>query len=117
MKQLFGIYRLGQITVHPNLESPFLILDYGQDNDGDIHGGRVVLEHGSYIKTIDLGHHHIEDDQVRHLLGGDGQAFEQPVRDFVGSLRRLWEILGTIHLIDDTANVDVASLKEGYLIQ
>ena len=25
--------------------------------------------------------------------------------------------LGTIHLIDDTANVDVASLKEGYLIQ
>ena len=64
MEELFRIYRLGQVAVYPDAEAALLVLHDGEDDDGDIHGRRVVLEHSGHVKAIDLRHHHVEDNEV-----------------------------------------------------
>ncbi len=64
---------LGEIAVHAEPKAAFLVLHDGQNDDGDVHGGGIVLENGRYIEAIHFRHHDVEDHQAGSFLADEGQ--------------------------------------------
>ena len=68
VQQVAGIERLGEVGGRPQL---LATLDVGvlgasrQEHHGDVREIGVLLEHRARLPSVDLGHHHVEDDHVR----------------------------------------------------
>ena len=71
-----GVNGLGEIAIDAEAEAALLILDDGEDDDGDVHGGGVVLQDGCHVESVHLGHHDIEDDQAGCLFADEGEGFD-----------------------------------------
>ena len=68
MEERSGIDWLGEIAVHAQAEAALLIFDDGEDDDRNVHGGGVVLQHRCDIESIHLRHHDVENHQSRSLF-------------------------------------------------
>src|SRR6202051_3228951 len=73
VKERGRIDRLGEIAIHTKAEAALLILDNGEDDDRDVHGDRVVLQHRCDIKSIHLRHHDVENHQPRSLFADESE--------------------------------------------
>ena len=75
VKQGCGVNGLGEIAIDAEAEAALLIFDDGEDDDGDVHGGGIVLENGSHIEAIHLRHHDVEDDETGDFFADAGESF------------------------------------------
>ena len=116
MEERSRIDGLGEIAVHAEPEAAFLVLDDGQDDDGDVHGGGIVLEHGRHIEAIHLRHHDVEDDQAGRFLADQGQRlaaiFGQAHR-IAGFGELLLQQRADVGIVIDDQNGFVARLMGG----
>ncbi len=74
MEEGSGVDGLGEVAIDAEAETALLILDDGEDDDGDVHGGGIVLENGGHIEAIHLGHHDVEDDEAGDLFADEGES-------------------------------------------
>ena len=69
--ELTGLERFRDVVVAAHLESAHALLDVAfarHENDRRKLHGRVLAHSPAEFEAVELGHHHVHDDQVRQLL-------------------------------------------------
>ena len=70
-----GIDGLGEIAVHAKPEAALLVLNNREDDDGNVHCGGIVLEHGGDVEAVHLRHHDVENDEAGRLFADERERF------------------------------------------
>ena len=75
MEEGSGVDGLGEIAIDAEAEAALLVLDDGEDDDGDVHGGGIVFENGGHVEAIHLRHHDVENDEAGDLFADEREGF------------------------------------------
>ncbi len=66
--------RLGHIVDRANLKTLGLVDRIGQrsdEDDRDVDGAALLLEHAAGVESTHIGHHHVAKNEIRSVLLGD----------------------------------------------
>ena len=119
MEERCRIDGLGEIAIDAEAETALLIFDDGQDDDRNVHGGGIVLQHGSHVESIHLRHHHVENDEARRLFADKGERLAAVLGE-AHDVARLGELLlqqrANVGVVIDDQDRLVARLVRGDLL-
>lgn len=76
--QVFWLERLDDVVIRPHIHPSLDVVAHPkgrEEDDGDVSSLRVSLQHRAEIATFELGHHDVEQDEIRLVCLHELQPF------------------------------------------